>query len=64
MKNEKKLLVKLPEAAKLLSMCPRTLWSHAVSGEIPSFKKGRSRFFSVAALKEWIETNLADGGAI
>ena len=62
--QDSKLLIKLPEAAQLLSMCERTLWSLAVSGEVPSFKKGRSRFFSVAALKEWIEINLADGGAI
>ena len=61
--QDSKLLIKLPEAALLLSMCERTLWSLAVSGSVPSFKVGRSRFFSVAALMDWIDTNLADGGA-
>ena len=50
-----KLLLKLSKAAQLLSMSERKLWSLAISGNVPSFKVGNSRFFSIEALREWIQ---------
>ena len=51
--NEK-LLLKAAEVAEMLSMGPRTLWSKSISGEIPSFKIGRLRFYSLESIKQWI----------
>ena len=39
--QDKKLLIRIPEAAEILSMCQRTVWALSVSGEIPSFKQGK-----------------------
>jgi CRISPR/Cas system CSM-associated protein Csm4 (group 5 of RAMP superfamily) len=46
-----KLLLRLPE---------RALWARAQSNEIPSFKIGKSRFFSIDKLKEWIDANFSN----
>lgn len=55
-----KLLLRLPEAAAILSMSERALWARAQSNEIPSFKIGKSRFFSIDKLKEWIDANFSN----
>ncbi len=54
-RDDEKLLLRLPKAAQLLSMSKRKLWSLAISGNVPSFKVGNSRFFSVEALRKWIQ---------
>ena len=61
--QDSKLLVRQAEAAVMLSMSERNLWSLVQAGEVPSFKIGRSRFFSVDALKEWIASKIDYGGA-
>jgi excisionase family DNA binding protein len=68
MTNER-LLVKSVEAAKLLSISEKTLWSlTAPRGPIPAIRVGeRSIRYSVAALEQWIAEQVAaarNGAAI
>ena len=50
------LLVDLPTAAKLLSVCDKTLWSMTQPrGTVPAVRIGRSVRYSPAALQAWIE---------
>ena len=58
-----KLLIKISEAAILLSMSERKLWCLAKGGVVPSFKIGNSRFFSVAELEKWIASQYEGGAA-
>lgn len=57
-----KILVRLPEAAAILSMSERALWARAQRDEIPSFTIGRSRFFSVVALRDWVDSKFNNRG--
>ena len=49
------LLLKTPQAAKLLGISPRKLWELANCGEIPSLRIGRCLRFRKKSLEEWIE---------
>ena len=50
------LLVDTKEAAKLLKVSPRTLWSMYTSGEMPQpIRIGTSVRWSFEALKKWVE---------
>ena len=49
------LLVKPPEAARLLAVSPRTLWGLTNCGEIPCVKIGRLVRYVPADLETWIE---------
>ena len=54
-----KLLVSAPEAARMLSVCAKTLWNMtAPRGPIPSIRigKGGGVRYSVADLQSWIES--------
>lgn len=52
-----KLLLSSREAARALSVSPRTLWSStAPRGDLPSVKIGRCVRYHVADLERWIET--------
>ena len=51
-----KLLMRLAEVAKMLSLSERTIWALADSGDLKSFKVGRARLFSLQAIQEWIST--------
>jgi excisionase family DNA binding protein len=55
------LLVDVREAARMLSISTRTLWSLTDSGEIPAVRIGRSVRYSVATLRDWI--NHREAGA-
>ena len=57
-----KLLYKLDEAAEMLSMSKRKLWSLAISGEVPSFKINNGRFFYLESLENWIKEKLSESG--
>ena len=58
------LLVNTREAAKLLSICPRTLWAMQKSGEIPVIRLGRMIRFDVKDLEALIaERRGPDNGA-
>lgn len=48
------LLVSESEAAKMLGISPRTLWSIRNTGEISCVRIGRSVRYSVASLQQWI----------
>ncbi len=64
MKNEvrfEKLLLRTKDVAIVLSMSERKVWSLAQSGELPSFKQGRSRFFSKSSIVAWIDGKLEGG---
>jgi len=52
-----KLLLTATEAARVLSVSPRTLWSMTASGELPVVRVRRSVRYSVDALREWIASN-------
>jgi excisionase family DNA binding protein len=51
------LLLTPDQAATALAICPRTLWSRTVSGEIPYVRIGRSVRYSPDDLNTWIENN-------
>ena len=47
------------QAARALSISPRTLASLTARGEVPSFRIGARRLYSTQALAEWVA---AQGG--
>lgn len=53
------LLVDAREAARMLSISTRTLWSLTDCGEIPCVRIGRSVRYSVEALRGWIDAQQA-----
>ena len=50
-----RLLVKAPEAAKMLAVSPRVLWTLTNTGEMPCVRIGRSVRYDLADLREWID---------
>ena len=50
------------EAAKLLNVCEKTLWSLANHGEIPVVRIGRSVRYDPRDLARWIAANKSVGG--
>lgn len=61
--NNKRLLVSAADAAKLLSISPRTLWSLTRQGEIPSCRLGGRVLYSEDSLREWINARINGGEA-
>lgn len=55
MSEQKKLLVKAPEAAAMLSLGKSKLWSMTVGRQIPCVRIGKAVRYSVADLEAWIE---------
>lgn len=55
------LLVAPREAAKMLSVCERTLFALTKSGDIPAVRIGRAVRYSVEDLKAWIKKKCGDG---
>ncbi len=53
------ILVDSREAARLLSISPRTLWQLTKVGEIPSLKIGRSVRYRVADLDNWTQQQIS-----
>lgn len=53
------LLVTSSQAAKALSMSPRTLWTLTNSGEIPCVRFGRAVRYDPDDLKAWIRAQKA-----
>lgn len=58
-----KLLVPAREAAKLLSLSPRKLWSLTTSGQIPCVRIGRSVRYCPDDLRAWIDEQKKGGAA-
>jgi excisionase family DNA binding protein len=48
------LLLKTFEAARLLSISPRKLWSLTDEGRIPAIRLGKAWRYSREALQDWI----------
>jgi predicted DNA-binding transcriptional regulator AlpA len=57
-----KLLIKITEAARLLSMSERKLWSLTKDGTIQCIKIGRSKFYCPKMLAAWVDQKFNDGG--
>ena len=47
-------LIKAAEAARFLSICPRTLWRLTNNGEVPCIRIGKSVRYDVKKLENWI----------
>jgi hypothetical protein len=59
-----KLLLSARDASRRLSICEKTLWSRTVPrGSIPAIKIGSRVLYSVTALQNWIDAQVAMGGA-
>ncbi len=51
-----KLLLSAREAARALSICEKTLWSHTYPrGTIPVLRLGARRLYSLRDLEQWID---------
>jgi excisionase family DNA binding protein len=50
-----RLLLTPTEAATVLRISPRLLWSKTKSGEIPCLRIGRTVRYSTTSLQEWID---------
>jgi excisionase family DNA binding protein len=53
------LLVRVEEAARLLSLSRSTIYEMLDSGELPSVRRGSSRRIPTAALREWVARHTA-----
>jgi len=62
------LALRLPQAARLLNVSPRTLWGWAKKGRVPVCRVGTGRrrvlLFPTAELQAWLarQTQAAKGG--
>ena len=54
-------LLKTPEAAALLAISPRKLWSLTVSGEVPHIRIGRSVRYPLDDLRSWVNQRKEGG---
>jgi excisionase family DNA binding protein len=48
------LLVRVEEAARILSLSRSTIYEMMDAGELPSVRRGTARRIPVAALREWV----------
>lgn len=48
------LAVRIPEAARRVGLGRSTLYEHIASGDLRSFRVGRSRLIRVADLDDWV----------
>lgn len=55
------LLVRVEEAARLLSLSRSTIYEMMDSGELPSVRRGAARRIPVAALRTWVDRQVAKG---
>lgn len=56
------LMVKPSQAAKLLQVCEKTLWTWTKDGTIPAIKVGGVVRYSVDALRQWITNRTKNKG--
>jgi excisionase family DNA binding protein len=49
------------QAAKVLGISERKLWSLKAAGEIPFIQLGRATLYPVAALKRWLDEQTSKG---
>ena len=55
------LLLKPPQAAKMLGISERTLWSWKTSGMIPFVTIGRNVRYPLDGLRSWVRRNTQGG---
>ena len=55
------LLLRIPEAARLLSLGRSTVYELIASGELPSVTIGAARRIPLAALEQWIAQRIEAG---
>jgi excisionase family DNA binding protein len=53
------LLVRVTEAARILSLSRSTIYEMLDAGELPSVRRGTARRIPVAALRAWIAQQVA-----
>jgi excisionase family DNA binding protein len=58
------LLVRVEEAARILSLSRSTIYEMMDAGELPSVRRGTARRIPVAALREWVTRQIATATAI
>lgn len=54
------LLVRVEEAARLLSLSRSTIYEMLDRGELPSVRCGAARRIPLAALRAWVERQIAN----
>lgn len=52
------LLVRVEEAARMLSLSRSTIYEMLDAGELPSVRRGTARRIPVAALRMWVERQI------
>lgn len=52
------LLVRVEEAARILSLSRSTIYEMMDAGELPSVRRGAARRIPVAALREWVSRQI------
>ncbi len=57
------LLLTARQAAQVLAISPRKVWSLTASGEVPHVRIGRSVRYSTADLQRWIDERRIGGGS-
>jgi excisionase family DNA binding protein len=57
------LALRAREAAEILSVSERTLWTWTRAGVVPCKKVGGVVLYSVADLQKWLTAKPAEGGA-
>jgi excisionase family DNA binding protein len=55
------LLIRVEEAARILSLSRSTIYQMLDSGELPSVRCGTARRIPIASLHEWISKQLQQG---
>ena len=60
-KGTQKLAVRLTEAAKILSVSPRSLWQWAKDRKVPFVRIGRTVLFPIEGLKAWLKEQSCTG---
>ncbi len=58
------LLVSAANAAGLLSISPRTLWTLTNDGIVPHVRIGRRVMYSRTALRKWIHARMTGGNSV
>lgn len=53
------LLVRVEEAARMLSLSRSTIYEMLDAGELPSVRRGTARRIPIAALRAWVDRQLS-----
>lgn len=56
---EPRLLITAAEAASILAISPRKLWSMTNAGQVPCIRMGRAVRYCPTALREWVERSVS-----